>query len=58
VSTPDGNRQPLSGAMFQISDDVRRYEEAGLDHLIFSVSVSDRDIALDSIKRFADEIIR
>ena len=55
VSTSDGNRQPLSGTMFQISDDVRRYEEAGVDHLVFSVAVPDRNIALDSIKRFADE---
>jgi probable F420-dependent oxidoreductase len=55
ISAPDGNRQPLSGATFQISDDVRRFEEAGLDHLVYSVSVSDRDITLDLIKRFADE---
>ncbi|MDP7103607.1 MAG: LLM class F420-dependent oxidoreductase [SAR202 cluster bacterium] len=58
VSSPDGNRQPLSGAMFQISDDVRRYEEAGLDHLVFSVAVPNREIALDSIKRFAEANIR
>ena len=58
VSSPDGNRQPLSGAMLQISDDVRRYEDSGLDHLVFSVSIADPNIALDSIKRFADEIIR
>ena len=57
VSTSDGTRQPLSGAMFQISDDVRRYEDAGLDHLVFSIAVPDRDIALDSIKRFAAENI-
>jgi|TARA_Y100000780_G_scaffold35850_1_gene28973 hypothetical protein len=44
--------------MFQISDDVRRYEDSGLDHLVFSVSIADPNIALDSIKRFADEIIR
>jgi alkanesulfonate monooxygenase SsuD/methylene tetrahydromethanopterin reductase-like flavin-dependent oxidoreductase (luciferase family) len=57
VATSDGNRQPLSGEPFQISDDVRRYEDAGLDHLVFSVTVPNRDLALDSIRRFADENI-
>lgn len=53
----DGNRTVLSGSPDQIRDDLRRYQEAGLDHLVLSVAADSIAVTVDAVNRFADEAL-
>lgn len=53
---PDGDRAPLSGSSAEILDDLRRYQDAGLDYLVFSMQSRDWRYTEESIRRFATEI--
>ena len=55
--SPAGYRVPLTGQVGHVLDDVRRYEEAGLEHLVLSVAAADTDSTVESIRRFADEVV-
>ena len=52
----DGERVPLTGATQQIIDDLRRYEEAGLEYVVLSIEARDTQSTIDSVRRFAAEI--
>ena len=52
----DGERVPLTGATQQIIDDLRRYEQAGLEYVVLSMEAGDTQSTIDSVRRFADEI--
>ena len=49
----DGSRQPLSGDPSEIAADLRRYEDAGVEYLVFTVASTDGDYTVDAINRFA-----
>ena len=53
----NGDRLHLTGTTAQVRDDVRRYREAGLDYLVLSVDAPSTRETLDSVRRFADEIL-
>ena len=55
--TPTGEREPLSGTPGQIRDDLKRYQAAGLDYLVLSVSAPSEQAALDDIEIFAGEVV-
>ncbi|MBM3944924.1 MAG: TIGR03619 family F420-dependent LLM class oxidoreductase [SAR202 cluster bacterium] len=52
----DGKRLALSGTTKDILDDVRRYEQAGLDHLIVSIAADSTDDTVARLRRFATDI--
>ena len=51
-----GDRTPLTGTVDDIVDDLRRYEEAGLEYLVLSVAARDTESTIEGLHRFADEI--
>jgi probable F420-dependent oxidoreductase len=51
-----GDRTPLTGTVDDLVDDLRRYEEAGLEYLVLSVAARDTDSTIEGLHRFADEI--
>ncbi len=53
---PDG-RTPLTGSTQQIIDDVKRYQEVGLDHMSVGPRTTDFQEAVEYIERFASEVI-
>jgi alkanesulfonate monooxygenase SsuD/methylene tetrahydromethanopterin reductase-like flavin-dependent oxidoreductase (luciferase family) len=53
---PEG-RTPLTGSTQQIIDDVKRYQEVGLDHMSVGPRTTDFQEAVEYIERFASEVI-
>ena len=53
----NGERTLLTGSVAQVVDDLRRYEEAGLDYLVLSVASDSIDSTADAVRKFADEIM-
>lgn len=55
-ASPTGERTLLTGTPKEILDDLRRYQEAGLDYLVLSVAAPDTNSTVDAIRRFSSEI--
>ena len=55
---PDGSKAPLTGEVAEILNNVRKYEEAGLEHLVLSIPSSDGDGTIEAVSRFADEVVQ
>ena len=55
---PDGSRTPLTGEVDEMLSDLRRYEEAGLEPLVLSIPSGDGDRTIESVTRFADEVVQ
>ena len=53
---PEG-RTPCTGTPQQIIDDVKRYQEVGLDHMSVGPRTTDFQEAMEYIERFASEVI-
>ena len=53
---PEG-RTPLTGTTQQIIDDVKRYQEVGLDHMSVGPRTTNFQEAVEYIERFASEVI-
>ncbi len=51
-----GRPAPLSGSAQQIIDNIRRYEDAGVSHIVLGIRGRDADTMLTTIRRFADEV--
>ena len=51
-----GRPAPLSGTPQQIIDNIRRYEDAGVRHIVMGIRARDPDAMLQTIRRFADEV--
>jgi hypothetical protein len=49
-----GKRVPLTGPTQKILDDLRRYEDAGLDDLVLSVAAPSTDATVDAVGRFGE----
>ena len=47
---------PTQGRAQDIVDAIRRYQDAGVEHLVFDVAPEKREVLLDTIERFADEV--
>ena len=48
---------PFTGDPARVLDDVHRYRDAGLEYLVLSVASNDTDGTVDSIRRFADQVL-
>lgn len=55
--TSGGERVLLTGSPTEITDDLRRYVDAGLDHVLLSVSARSTDATIDCVRRLADEVV-
>jgi probable F420-dependent oxidoreductase len=55
----DGDRPLLSGTAAQMRDDIRRYEDVGVEELHLITAVPDLDVGqvVDSWRRFSDEVV-
>lgn len=54
---PDGQRRPLTGTPQQIADDIKRYEELGVRHLLVNLQGETQAQTLERMQRFADRIM-
>jgi probable F420-dependent oxidoreductase len=54
---PDGQRRPLTGTPQQIADDVKRYEELGVRHMLVNLQGETQAQTLERMQRFADRIM-
>ena len=52
-----GQRAPLTGTAAEIVEDIRRYEEAGLEYLVLAVSAKDTDSTTEAVRRYADVVV-
>jgi probable F420-dependent oxidoreductase len=58
VTGPDGQRRPLTGTPSQIADDIKRYAEAGVRHLMVNLQGDTLAQSVERMQRFADRIMR
>ncbi len=54
---PDGQRRPLTGTPQQIADDIKRYEELGVRHMLVNLQGETQAQTLERMQRFADHIM-
>ena len=54
--SPDGDRVLLTGSVSDIVDDLKRYDEAGVEYLVLSVAAADTESTVNAVKRFAEEV--
>jgi probable F420-dependent oxidoreductase len=54
---PDGQRRPLTGTPQQIADDVKRYADLGVRHMMVNLQGDTLEQTLIRMQRFADRIL-
>jgi alkanesulfonate monooxygenase SsuD/methylene tetrahydromethanopterin reductase-like flavin-dependent oxidoreductase (luciferase family) len=54
---PDGQRRPLTGTPPQVADDVKRYAELGVRHMMVNLQGDTLAQTLERMQRFADRIM-
>jgi probable F420-dependent oxidoreductase len=54
---PDGQRRPLTGTPRQIADDIKRYEELGVRHMMVNLQGDTPAQMSERMQRFADRIM-
>ena len=58
---PDGARRPLTGTPAQIADDIKRYAEVGVRHMMFPMVVRRPGVtvqqSLERMERFATKVM-
>jgi alkanesulfonate monooxygenase SsuD/methylene tetrahydromethanopterin reductase-like flavin-dependent oxidoreductase (luciferase family) len=56
-----GERRPLTGTPAQVADDIKRYEEVGVRHLMVNMAVRRPDAtvqqSLERMERFAAKVM-
>ena len=52
----NGERVPLTGDADQIIDDLREYQEVGLEYVVLSVAAESTEATTNAVQRFADQI--
>ena len=57
LTLPNGQRRPLTGTPQQITDDIKRYEELGVRHLMVNLQGDTQEQTLARMQRFADRIM-
>ena len=53
---PGGDRPLFQGTAAQVADDLRRYQAAGVTHVVFDPVHADLKATLASLERFAEEV--
>jgi len=53
----DGQRRPMTGTPQQIADDIKRYEELGVRHMMVNLQGETQAQTLKRMQRFADRIM-
>jgi alkanesulfonate monooxygenase SsuD/methylene tetrahydromethanopterin reductase-like flavin-dependent oxidoreductase (luciferase family) len=56
TKAPAGDRPPLQGTAAEVLADIRRYQAAGVTHLVFDPVRPDLRAALANMERFAGEV--
>ena len=54
---PDGQRRPLTGTPRQIADDIKRYEDLGVCHMMVNLQGDTLEQTLARLQRFADRMM-
>ena len=54
---PDGQRRALTGTPQQIADDIKRYAEQGVRHLLLNLQGDTLEQTLTRLERFAERIM-
>jgi probable F420-dependent oxidoreductase len=54
---PDGQRRPFTGTPQQIADDIKRYEDLGVRHIMVNLQGETQAQTLERMQRFADRIM-
>jgi probable F420-dependent oxidoreductase len=54
---PDGQRRPLTGTPQQIADDIKRYADLGVRHLLVNLQGTTLDETRGRMQRFAERIM-
>jgi probable F420-dependent oxidoreductase len=54
---PDGQRRPLTGTPAQIADDIKRYADLGVRHMMVNLQGDTLAQTLERLQRFADRIM-
>jgi alkanesulfonate monooxygenase SsuD/methylene tetrahydromethanopterin reductase-like flavin-dependent oxidoreductase (luciferase family) len=57
VSLPDGKRRPMTGTPRQIADDVKRYADVGVRHMMVNLQGDTLEQTVARMHRFADRIM-
>jgi probable F420-dependent oxidoreductase len=57
LTLPDGQRRPLTGTPQQIADDIKRYEDLGVRHMMVNLQGDTLEQTLERMQRFADRIM-
>ena len=57
MTLPDGQRRSLTGTPQQIADDIKRYEELGVRHMMVNLQGETPAQTLERMQRFADRIM-
>jgi alkanesulfonate monooxygenase SsuD/methylene tetrahydromethanopterin reductase-like flavin-dependent oxidoreductase (luciferase family) len=54
---PDGQRRPLTGTPSQIADDIKRYADVGVRHMMVNLQADTLEQTLGRMQQFADRIM-
>ena len=57
MTLPDGQRRSLTGTPQQIADDIKRYEDLGVRHMMLNLQGETQAQTLERMQRFADRIM-
>ena len=57
MTLPDGQRRPLTGTAAQIADDIKRYADVGVRHLMVNLQGDTLEQTLARMQRFADRVM-
>src|SRR6266852_4078493 len=57
MASPDGQRRPLTGTPQQIADDIKRYGELGVRHMMVNLQGDTLAQTLERMRRFADRVM-
>ena len=57
MTLPDGQRRPLTGTPPQIADDIKRYADVGVRHMMVNLQGDTLQQTLERMQHFADRIM-
>ena len=57
MALPGGQRRPLTGTPRQIADDIKRYADVGVRHMMVNLQADTLEQTLARMRQFADRIM-
>jgi alkanesulfonate monooxygenase SsuD/methylene tetrahydromethanopterin reductase-like flavin-dependent oxidoreductase (luciferase family) len=57
MTLPDGQRRPLTGTPPQIADDIKRFADVGVRHMMVNLQGDTLEQTLGRMQHFADRIM-